>query len=401
MSKSIFGTSISNDTIQTKTKDIKFIVGLDVHKKTTAITVVNKSAEKIVFKRQRLLNKDVIQTIEQFEGDKLVGMEGAYGWKWVNEALKDLSDISFVLLDARKTSGWIKTTGVKSDKLDSEVLAYVLLHGNLNALSVYIPSKEAQENMKLLEIRDKLVSQKTQVVNQLKSITENYGTNPFTGEIKEKSPTIQLIENNLLDQLNFLKIQIKNVENQMNRISDNDEIIKILTSIPGIGFVSSFAFRWKVDNISRFKDSKHLSSYFGLTVRQHQSGDKMIKGKISKAGNSIVRKLFVQGAQCIFNQKLLTVRWYFLNMMKEEEINQGKSRDKHIRLKHKNKKIIAVARKNMVFAYTCWKKNEYFNLDKYIQHKKDLSIKLENQIPYISSSDQYKKASNFGFVIVS
>jgi transposase len=174
------------DKLQKKVDEADYIIGLDLHKKTTAITVVDVSQpEQPVFRRKRLKNNELIEVLRRFPGNKMVIAEAAYGWFSLRRALEGMKDITFVLFDTRKTSAWIKTSGIKNDRIDSEVLAYACLKGGLPALAVYLPDEIYRSRFRLVTFRDHLVSQRTRVKNQMKAIERDYSLNTYTGEVAD------------------------------------------------------------------------------------------------------------------------------------------------------------------------------------------------------------------------
>jgi hypothetical protein len=58
-----------------------------------------------------------------------------------------------------------------------------------------------------------------------------------------------------------------------------------LTSIPGVGAIVSLTFTAAIDDPARFKSSKEVGAYFGLTPTKYQSGETDIDGRISAAGS--------------------------------------------------------------------------------------------------------------------
>src|SRR3989339_777582 len=204
MATSIFRKNFPQvDLLQQKADSANFIIGLDIHKKTTAITVIDKkSPNKPIFQRKRILNLNLLESILKFQGQKIVVAESAYGWYPLQQALQNIFEITFIIFDPFKTSSWIKASGIKNDKIDSEILAYACLHDGISRLAVYQPSKSAKENFKLALLREQFVRQRTKVKNQLKAIDKDFGINPYTGEIPQISESITFMTNLLLDQLN-------------------------------------------------------------------------------------------------------------------------------------------------------------------------------------------------------
>ena len=73
-------------------------------------------------------------------------------------------------------------------------------------------------------------------------------------------------------------------------------------SIPGVGIQTSAAFAAAVDEAHRFKQSRAAGAYFGLVPRRHQSGELDWTGRITKQGDSMVRKLLYEAANSILTR---------------------------------------------------------------------------------------------------
>ena len=223
MATSIFRKNFPQvDILIEKAEQAQYIIGLDLHKKTTAITVIDtKKPLQPIFQRKRLKNIKLPETIKQFQGNKVVIVESSYGWFPAREAFNSFKDITFIIFDARKTSGRIDTIGIKSDKIDAEVLAYACLKGGIPALAVHQPSCEMRENFKLVNTREQLVRQQTRIKNQIKALDRDYGVNPYTGEIPDKTDTIKKME--LFSIEKYRKKREKQFQNSKSDIKNNIE----------------------------------------------------------------------------------------------------------------------------------------------------------------------------------
>jgi transposase len=67
--------------------------------------------------------------------------------------------------------------------------------------------------------------------------------------------------------------------------------------MPGIGVLSSLAYRATIDEPRRFKRSVDVGAYLGLTPRRNQSGDIDRSGRLSKCGDRMTRSLLYEAAQ--------------------------------------------------------------------------------------------------------
>jgi transposase len=84
---------------------------------------------------------------------------------------------------------------------------------------------------------------------------------------------------------------IKQVEDKLNCMAEEDEKIRLLRTIPGVGPRLAEAVVAYIDEPGRFGKGKHVGCYAGLTPRQYQSGDSNRVGKISGQGNAAGRSL--------------------------------------------------------------------------------------------------------------
>ncbi len=60
-------------------------------------------------------------------------------------------------------------------------------------------------------------------------------------------------------------------------------------TVPGIGPINALAFHSAIDEPSRFRRSRSVGAYFGLSPRRHASGEVDWTGRISKRGDTMVR----------------------------------------------------------------------------------------------------------------
>jgi len=385
------------DELQKKVDETDYIIGLDLHKKTTAITVVDiNKPDKPVFQRKRLKNIELAEVLRHFPGKKVIVAEAAYGWFPLRRMLCIMENVTFVLFDPRKTSAWIKTSGIKNDRIDSEVLSYACLKGGLPALAVYMPGEQCRDKFKLVILRDRLVGQRTQVKNQLKAIDRDYGINPYTGEVADLSGEVAFMQGLLKKQLGNLNKRVKDVETKMTKTGRKDPVIALLRSIPHIGPITAFALRNKMENTQRFQSAKHLCSYFGFGIRQKQSGDGNITGKLTKRGNTLIRKLLMQGSQGLRSNYPDYVELYFPGLAKPEQMKN---------FKHANKVAVATARKNLTFVYRTWKTGEMFDINTYREKREEMlkdprRLKSEEADADLRTVDpEYTLGSNAGLTV--
>jgi transposase len=83
-----------------------------------------------------------------------------------------------------------------------------------------------------------------------------------------------------------------------------DTRARLLMSVPGVGAIVSLTFAAAIDDPARFKSSKQVGAYFGLTPTKYQSGETDINGRISKIGDTGVRTVLYEAANIILTKPL-------------------------------------------------------------------------------------------------
>ncbi|MBQ9020665.1 MAG: IS110 family transposase [Eggerthellaceae bacterium] len=71
-------------------------------------------------------------------------------------------------------------------------------------------------------------------------------------------------------------------------------VVNCLQAMKGCGFRLALAFAAEMDDFSRFRNGRSVSSYFGLVPMERSSGERESRGPVTKSGNSLVRKLAVE-----------------------------------------------------------------------------------------------------------
>jgi hypothetical protein len=100
----------------------------------------------------------------------------------------------------------------------------------------------------------------------------------------------------LVAQIEALVGRIERLDSRMVRYAREGETVRRLASIPGIGAIGATALTAMVPNPHGFASARHFAASLGLTPQPHSSGGKERLGRISRQGNSMLRRLLVLGA---------------------------------------------------------------------------------------------------------
>jgi transposase len=99
-----------------------------------------------------------------------------------------------------------------------------------------------------------------------------------------------------LEMLDFLAARIRELEKQIAADSHNDEDVKLLAGIPGLGPILGNVIATEIDGIARFDGSESLCAYAGLIPSTSSSGDKTHHGRLVPGCNKWLRWALVEAA---------------------------------------------------------------------------------------------------------
>jgi transposase len=167
----------------------------------------------------------------------------------------------------------------KTEKLDARTLAQMGLE---REQLLWQPVSPALLGLKqLTRERDALVRIRTTAANHLHA---------YSYQGKPNQEAISRTQNHIA----FLDKQIKEIEKAVTRFVDNDKELQsrmaYLLSIPGVGLLTAATIVAETNGFAGFTSIKQLTSYAGLDVQIAESGAWKGRSRISKKGNTHIRK---------------------------------------------------------------------------------------------------------------
>ena len=72
-------------------------------------------------------------------------------------------------------------------------------------------------------------------------------------------------------------------------VNQAGSIVQEGVTVPGVGPITALCFKATIDDPTRFKRSRSVGAYIGLTTRRHASGEVDWSGQISKCGDAMLR----------------------------------------------------------------------------------------------------------------
>ncbi|MEO1313946.1 MAG: transposase [Pseudomonadota bacterium] len=92
------------------------------------------------------------------------------------------------------------------------------------------------------------------------------------------------------------------MDKELKIIARESNLARCLMTVPGVGPMTALSFIATIDDVQRFKRSRDVGAFLGLTPRRHQSGDMDWSGRISKCGDRDLRRLLYSAATTLITQ---------------------------------------------------------------------------------------------------
>lgn len=251
-----------------------YYAGLDVSMNTTFICIVNEKG-KVVEELEAVSTPESIDSFLSGTGLKIekVGLESGCLTHYLKKGLKK-KGYEVVGMESHKMAAILATIINKTDKNDARGIAEALRVGHYR--ECVHRSDEAIEVRTLLHGRRTAVEGRTHAITSIKGHLKVYGIKlgkgsgksfreKVEGAIAELSPRIQKVIKSLLNILETIEQEIKELDQIVKEAGKEDEKVKLLQTVDGVGPITALAFVAEVDDPKRFEDSKDVAAYIGLT----------------------------------------------------------------------------------------------------------------------------------------
>jgi transposase len=324
-------------------------VGLDVSFKQTSICVVSDTGSVV---REGVVDSDP-EAIAAFVRSKApdavrVGLESGPTATWLWTELRRLG-IPVICIDARHAKAVLKMQINKSDRNDAVGIARIMQTGWFK--EVRVKDLDSHAVKALLTSRALLVKIKRDVENQIRGLLKNLGRvigrakfNGFAvraAELIEDRPELVAVVAPLLKAREAIEQQIDDLDRKVLKLARHDAQIRRFMTVPGIGPITALCFKATIDDPARFKRSRSVGAYIGLTTRRHASGEIDWSGRISKCGDAMLRSYLFEAAGVLLTRvpKWSALKAWGMRLAKRNGLRKAK---------------VAVARKLAVILHRMW-----------------------------------------------
>jgi transposase len=235
----------------------------------------------------------------------LIGMEACVGAHHLSRKLQALGHDAR-LMPAKYVRPYSR--GQKNDFRDAEAIAEAVQRPTMKFVATKTPDQ--LDLQALHRVRERLVSQRTGITNQIRAfllergIAVRQGLRFLQAELPRilatrtdvLSPRMLRIVEDLAGDWRRLDERIAALSDEIELLARQDRACERLMSVPGIGPIISSAVVAAIGTGDAFSKGRDFGAWLGLVPRQISTGDRTILGSVSKRGNRYLRTLFVQAA---------------------------------------------------------------------------------------------------------
>ena len=315
------------------------VLGIDLGKNSCSMVCLDGTGQVVM--RRRMQRESVIKFASRL-ASCVVAMEACCGAHHLGRILRDHGH-QVRLMSPEYVRPYVKAQ--KNDDRDAEAIAEAATRPTMRF--VELKSAEQLDMQSLHRVRDRLVGERTALMNQLRAVLlergisvpqgrrklEQYLVAMLEGEEVRLSPRVRSLLQDMQAEWRELDRRIEAFDDEFAAQAKSDNAARRLATIPGIGVLNATALAAAVGNAATFARGRDLAAWLGLVPRQMTTGGKPRLWGISKRGNKYLRKLLVHGARAA------------LPSLSASTTPLGKWLQSLLERAHKNTAIVALANK--------------------------------------------------------
>jgi transposase len=332
------------------------VYGIDVGKQWFHVAALNGIGTPIA--RQKLNRAQIVAYFAKLQPG-IVAMETCPGAHHLGRSLERFGH-EVRLLASQFVSPYRKSQ--KNDFNDAEAIAEAASRPTMRFQRVRPP--EQLDLQAIHRVRERLISERTGVINQIRAFLLENGIAVATGKIQLArqlpriladaescvSPRMHRLILQLAERWHQIDAMIEQLSGELAEAARSDPLAKRLLTVPGIGPIVASALVATVGNASNFRRARDLAAWIGLVPAQYTTGGKPRLLGLRYTGQVYLRCLIVHGARSV-----VRVRAHYNDRL-------GNWVDQLVRRAHINVAICAVANKIVRIAWAVLRKGSVYGL---------------------------------------
>jgi len=282
--------------------EAEWIAGCDLHNRSVYVVVLQRGGKVVLDRNFRRDKATLLELLGKFGPSVAVACESVNLWTWLRDICVE-AEVPFYLGDAKQVAG-PRFRRSKSDKEDAHQIANLLALGKLPVAYAYPSNLIALRGLN----RDRLalVGECDRISGRLRAIAQEHGLSGRTAELlgMEQAEIRAAFANPLVEErISVLLEQLRRARRSRIRLARRirKEIfsfgreMKLLQSIPGVGFLTAATVLLEVGEFNRFENDGEFRAASGLVNRYRTSAGKRV-GRRFRDGNPYLKRALVGAA---------------------------------------------------------------------------------------------------------
>lgn len=260
---------------------------------------------------------------------------------------------------------------VKNDRRDAFTIARFLQKDFIP--ESHLCSQYDEDLRRLLKMRSQFVKQTVAIKNNIHGMLLSYGYTTTASQFQSKRSRKQLLReleahsifnkeatgvlNLMIEMLEKTRELVKDVEEKLEEYVKEDEEVKLLQTIPGVGKIMSATITAWIGDIENFDSYKRFAAYCGLVPYLKESNESTYLGHITKRGPQKLRTSLVQVVMGLLRLKSKYPTWRIYSKYSSLKSDKGSGRAIVACVRKMSRVIYCMLKDKKPFDYSLMDKN--------------------------------------------
>jgi transposase len=311
-------------------------ISFDSHKHYTLVEQEDHETRERIVTRLEHRRGVFVEFLRHCPPGSKVAVEASGNWYWIVDEIEAAGCIALLIHPhkAKLMMGMIN----KTDRLD--VHGFNVLQRNGTLPVVWIPPRALRDLRELTRCRLSLVSKRTCWKNRVQAMLEKHAlgvrgvSDPFGAAGRAAiAEAVELLPEQTrwvvcthLSDIDLFAAHIGEQEKRLKGLIAQNERMRLLQTMPGVGLVLSASMDLEIGDITRFRDSANLAAYAGTLPRLHNSGGKVRHGRTRPDVNRFLKWAFSEAGNSVAVNHKRRPELYVSRLYKRIRLKSGHGR---------------------------------------------------------------------------
>lgn len=263
---------------------------------------------------------DLKAYLKGLKGEKILTIEETTTSQWLYVELTDYVEKILICNPHRNR---LLSEGPKTDKIDAGKLCLLLRNGMMK--EVYHTTDSLYDLRILVSRYEDVIKSGVRLINQKSAIYRAENRSHKKENIESENKIKKFVLDGLEEEIESYETRKERFKKEFEHIKRKNKTLRNLSTIPGIGLVSSVVILSAVIEAERFKTPNHYYSYCGLVNHEKLSGGKSYgskKPRYSRRLKSVYKSAAIRSLQ--YDNP---IKEYYEYLINEKNISEQKAKN--------------------------------------------------------------------------